>query len=78
MVLFESAVPLLVVSVLSAGLGFLAAGLFLSSQLNESLQAPPGTYYVLVVVGLVASLAVVAATLPLIERIAGPEVARNE
>jgi hypothetical protein len=30
-----------------------------------------------VVAGLIASLGIIAATLPLIERITGPEVARN-
>ena len=74
----EAAVPLLVISVLSVGMGFLAAGLFLRSQLSESLQMPGPGYFILVTGGLVASLAVVACTLPLLERITGPEVARNE
>jgi hypothetical protein len=77
-VALEAAVPLLVISVLSAGMGFLAAALFLRSQLSESLQVPGVGYFVLVGAGLVASLAVVASTLPLIERITGPEVARND
>jgi len=77
-VALEAAVPLLVIAVLSAGTGFLAAALFLRSQLGESLQPPGLDYYVLVVAGLVASLAVIAATLPLIERITGPEIARNQ
>src|SRR6266536_228154 len=78
MVVLEAAVPLLVISVFSAGLGFLAAGLFLSSQLGYSLRPPGVDYYLLVLGGIVVSLAVIASTLPLIERIAGPEVARNE
>jgi FtsX-like permease family len=78
MVVLEAAVPLLVISVFSAGLGFLAAGLFLSSQLGYSLRPPGVGYYLLVLGGIAASLAVIASTLPLIERIAGPEVARNE
>ncbi len=78
MVVLEAAVPLLVISVFSAGLGFLAAGLFLSSQLGYSLRPPGIDYYLLVLGGIVASLAIIASTLPLIERIAGPEVARNE
>ena len=77
MVVLETAVPLLVISVFSAGLGFLAAGLFLSSQLGYSLRPPGIDYYLLVLGGIVASLAIIASTLPLIERIAGPEVARN-
>ena len=77
-VALEAAVPLLFISVLSAAMGFLAAGLFLNAQLGYSLQAPGPSYYALAGAGLVASLAIIAATLPLIERITGPEVARNE
>ena len=74
----EAALPLLVVSVLAAAMGFLAAGLFLTSQLNESLRPPTAQFYGLVVAGLVASLAVIGATLPIVDRITGPETARNE
>jgi hypothetical protein len=35
-------------------------------------------YYLVVLAGLLASLAVIASTLPLLNRITGPEVARNE
>jgi hypothetical protein len=77
-VTLETAVPLLVISVVSAGMGFLAADLFLRSQLSESLQPPGIDYYVIVAAGLVASLAIIASTLPLVERITGPEIARNE
>jgi hypothetical protein len=77
-VALESAVPLLVAAVLSTATGFLAAGLFLRSQLSESLVAPSAAYYVIVVAGLVASLAVTASTLPMLERITGSETARNE
>jgi hypothetical protein len=77
-VALETAVPLLLVAVISAGMGFLAAALFLRSQLGESLQPPGLDYYVIVGVGLVACLGIIAATLPLIERITGPEIARNE
>ena len=77
-VALETAAPLLIVAVLSAGMGFLTAGLFLRSQLGESLRPPGAEYYVIVVAGLVACLGIVASTLPLIERITGPETARNE
>ena len=77
-VALETAVPLLLVAVISAGMGFLAAALFLRSQLGESLRPPGLDYYVIVGVGLVACLGIIAATLPLIERITGPEIARNE
>jgi ABC-type antimicrobial peptide transport system permease subunit len=78
MVLLEAAVPLVVIAVLSTGLGLLAAGLFLHAQLDYALRSPGAGYYVLVVGGIVASLAIIAATVPLIQRIAGPDIARNE
>jgi predicted lysophospholipase L1 biosynthesis ABC-type transport system permease subunit len=65
-VALESVVPLVLVAVLAIGMGFLAAHLFLRSQLHYSL-APPGIgYYLAVVAGLGASLAIVASTLPLL------------
>jgi hypothetical protein len=76
-VALESAAPLVVIALLSAGAGFLAAALFLSSELSESLQPPGFAYYVIVLAGLAASLGVIAATFPLLDRITGPEVARN-
>jgi hypothetical protein len=77
-VALEAALPLLVVSVLAAAMGFLAAGLFLTSQLNESLRPPNTQFYALVVTGLAASFAVIASTLPIVDHITGPETARNE
>jgi hypothetical protein len=77
-VLLESAVPLLVVAVVAIGTGFLAAQLFLEAQLGYSLRAPSVEYYLIVLGGLAASLAVIASTLPLLQRITGPETARNE
>jgi len=77
-VALESAVPLIGISVVSIGVGFLSAGLFVRSQLDETLQPPGAGYYVSVVAGLAAALAIVASTLPLLERITGPETARNE
>jgi nitric oxide reductase large subunit len=71
-------VPLLALAVVSIGTGFLASGLFLRSQLGEKLQAPALSYYALVLAGLVASLAIIASTLPMLSRATGPEVARNE
>ena len=77
-VALESAVPLVVIALLSAGAGFLASELFLSSELSESLRPPGIAYYVIVLGGLAAALGVIAATFPLLDRITGPEVARNE
>jgi hypothetical protein len=77
-VLLESALPLLVVSAVAIGVGFLAAELFLQAQLGYSLRSPGASYYVMVAGGLVASLGVIVSTLPLLERITGPEAARND
>lgn len=77
-VALESAVPLLIVAVVSTGVGFLAAQLFLSSQLHYSLRPPGPEYYVIVSAGIIASLGIIGSTLPLLSRITGPETARNE
>jgi hypothetical protein len=77
-VTLEAAVPLLLTAAVSAGAGLLAAELFVHAQLAETLQPPSLSYYLLVIAGLVASLAVIASTLPLLNRITGPETARNE
>jgi len=77
-VLLESAAPLLVVAVVAIGTGFLAAQLFLSAQFGYALRPPGAGYYLWVIAGLAASLAVIASTLPLLRRITGPETARNE
>jgi hypothetical protein len=77
-VALEAALPLLVVAVVSVAIGLLGAELFLRSQLHVSLRLPGLLYFAVVVAGIVASLALIAATLPLIDRITGPEVARNE
>ncbi|MFF0097222.1 FtsX-like permease family protein [Streptomyces canus] len=77
-VLLESAVPLLVVAVVAIGMGFLAAQLFVQAQFRYSIQAPGIQYYATVLAGLVASMGVIASTMPLLRRITGPETARNE
>jgi hypothetical protein len=77
-VALEAAVPLVVIAALSAGTGLLAAKLFLRAQLNQSLSPPGAEYYAIVLTGLAVSLGIIAATLPLLERITGPEVARND
>ncbi|MCC9309626.1 hypothetical protein LN042_21545 [Kitasatospora sp. RB6PN24] len=77
-VLLESAMPLLVVSGVAIGMGFLAAELFLKAQLGYSVRSPGAMYCVMVVGGLAASLGVITSTLPLLRRITGPEAARND
>jgi FtsX-like permease family len=77
-VLLESVMPLLVVAAVAIGMGLLSAQLFLRAQMHITLVPPGWEYYTMVAAGLGLSLAVIAGTLPLLERITGPEVARNE
>lgn len=73
----ESALPLLVVSALAIGPGFAAAATFLKSRMDYALVSPDPTYYGLTGFGIVASLGIVASTLPLMRRTTGPAAARN-
>ncbi|MFD8481057.1 FtsX-like permease family protein [Kitasatospora sp. NPDC059673] len=77
-VAMESVVPLLVMAAVAIGVGLLAADLFLRSQLKYSLHALGVGYYLAVIAGLTAALAIIGATMPLLRRITGPETARNE
>ncbi|SBT54883.1 ABC transporter permease [Micromonospora narathiwatensis] len=77
-VALETVVPLLLVAVVAIGMGFLAAYLFLRSQLGYTLLAPGSSFYLMAGGGLAVSLGIVALTLPLLRRITGPETARNE
>ena len=77
-VALESALPLLLVAVVSIAVGLVSAALFLSSQLDIAFRIPGIAYWATVVGGLAASLAIIASTFPLLNRITGPEVARNE
>lgn len=74
----ETAGPLLTSAVVSIGAGLLTAQLFLRAQLHEDLQPLGLAYYLIVLAGVAASLAVLASTLPLLKRVTGPETARNE
>jgi hypothetical protein len=77
-VALEGAVPLLAIAGVSIGVGFGAAAMLAVLQLQHPLVAPGAAYYLLTAAGIVASLGVIAATFPLLRRITGPEVARNE
>lgn len=68
-VALEAAVPLLITAVVSAGAGLVTAALFLRAQVDQTLQPPGLTYYLLIAGGIIASLAVIASTLPLLERL---------
>ncbi len=64
----EAVVPLLLSVAVAAGAGLLAAALFLRAQVDEGLVAPGPGYWALLAGGTAASLAVVASTLPLLDR----------
>ena len=76
-VALESAVPLLVTAVISIGVGFAAAAMFAAAQIGP-FTAPGAAYYIITGAGVAVSLGIIAATMPLLRRITGPEVARNE
>ena len=74
----ETAVPLLLAAVLSVAAGFLASELFARSQLGDGLVPPGAGYWVITAAGLVASLGSIVATFPLLRRMTGAEVTRND
>jgi hypothetical protein len=76
-VALESAVPLLVTAVISIGVGFAAAAMYAAAQIGP-FAAPGVAYYLIAGAGIALSLGIIASTKPLLRRITGPEVARNE
>jgi hypothetical protein len=77
-VALEGAVPLLAVAAVAIGTGFGAAAMYASEAQNHPMVAPGAAYYLLAAGGILVSLGIIAATFPLLARITGPEVARNE
>ena len=77
-VTLESAVPLLAVAAVAIGTGFAAAAEYASVAQHYPMVAPGAAYYLITAGGILVSLGIIAATFPLLARITGPEVARNE
>jgi len=77
-VALEGAVPLLAVAAVAIGTGFGVSAMYATTQLAHPLVAPDAAYYLLTAAGIAVSLGIIAATFPLLRRITGPEVARNE
>ena len=77
-VALEGAVPLLSVAAVAIGTGFAGAAMFASEAQQHPMVAPGAAYYLLTAGGILVSLGIIAATFPLLARITGPEVARNE
>jgi hypothetical protein len=77
-VALESAVPLMVTAAVSIGAGFAASAMFAKAQLERPMAGPDPAYYLITALGIVLSLGIIAATMPLLKRITGPETARTE
>jgi predicted lysophospholipase L1 biosynthesis ABC-type transport system permease subunit len=77
-VALEAALPLLGVAAVSILVGLMSAALYLHSQVGIAFTIPGIAYWATVLGGLAASLAIIASTFPLINRMTGPEVARND
>jgi hypothetical protein len=77
-VALESAMPLFLVAAVSIVVGLASAALYLHSQVGIAFRTPGIAYWATVLGGLAASLAVIATTFPLLNRMTGPEVARND
>ncbi len=77
-VALEGAVPLLTVAVVAIGTGFGAAAMYATEAQSRPMVAPGLAYYLLTVGGIIVSLAIIAATFPILTRITGPEVTRND
>jgi hypothetical protein len=52
--------------------------MYASEAQNRPMAAPGLEYYLLTVGGIIVSLAIIAATFPILTRITGPEAARND
>jgi hypothetical protein len=78
-VLAEAAAPLLMVATATSALGLAVTALTLASDTSNPAFALPGLdYWLALVGGLAIALAVVAATLPLLNRLTSPESVRIE
>ena len=77
-VALESAVPLLAVAAVAIGTGFAASAEYASVAQHYPMAAPGAAYYLITAGGILVSLGIIAATFPLLARITGPDVARNE
>jgi len=77
-VTLESAVPLLAAAAVAIGTGFGATAMYASVEMQHPMVAPGAGYYLITAGGILAALGIITATFPLLARITGPEVARNE
>jgi hypothetical protein len=52
--------------------------MYASVEMQHPMVAPGVAYYLITAGGILAALGIIAATFPLLARITGPDVARNE
>jgi len=74
----EGALPLVLTATVSIIVGLASAALYLHSQVGIAFHVPGIGYWTIILAGMAASLAIIASTFPLLKRMTGPEVARNE
>ena len=77
-VALESTVPLLAAAAVAIGTGFGAAAMYASVEMQHPMVAPGVAYYLITAGGILAALGIITAAFPLLARITGPDVARNE
>jgi hypothetical protein len=77
-VAMEGALPLTVGAVLSVVVALVTAELAFKAEFGASFHPPGVTFYAMVLAGIVAALAVLTATFPILRRMTGPEAARND
>jgi hypothetical protein len=75
---FESVVPLVSGVAISVVSALLAGELSLKALIGVPLQTPDISFYVLILIGVLVSLAIISLTFPLLKRMTGPDAARNE
>ena len=77
-VALESAVPLFTAAAVAIGAGFGVTAIYATLEMHHPMVAPGAAYYLLTGGGILAALGIIAGTFPLLARITGPDVARNE
>lgn len=77
-VMLEAAIPLVIVSLLSVGIGTAFGGLLLYATTGVMVSMPGWPFMLTIALGIVLSLAVVACTLPLLNKLTRSENAKFE
>ncbi|MGI8760213.1 MAG: hypothetical protein ACR2LF_02710 [Jatrophihabitantaceae bacterium] len=78
MIMLESAVPLVALTLASAAGGLVTAELLLRAVRGATIRLPTTPYYRTLLIGVLIALVLVLSTMPLLRRISDPENARTE